>query len=86
MSRPVNDFNRKKLLIVGSATGAGAVMIALVGMFEGLDQRMLIAPVLSLGYLFFFVLPFVAGYLASKEDILEGLTRFRYVSALEWRT
>ena len=73
MSRPITDFNVRKVSVMGASFGLGAVLVALVGMFEGLDARLLIAPVLSLGYLLLIAFPFVAGYTAAKETVLEGL-------------
>lgn len=73
MSRSITDFNVRKVAVVGFSAGLGAVLVSLVGMFEGLNGRLLIAPVLTLGYVLLFAFPFVAGYAAAKETALEGV-------------
>lgn len=73
MTRSIMDFDIKKVTLIGFSAGMSAVLVALVGMFEGLNGRMLIAPVLTLAYLMLVAFPFTAGYLAAKETVLEGL-------------
>ncbi|HIL05539.1 MAG TPA: branched-chain amino acid ABC transporter permease [Acidimicrobiia bacterium] len=57
-----------------SAIGAlSCAFIALAGMPVGLDRRSIVYPVLSLGYLSLFWVPFVLASLAGSQVVLEGM-------------
>jgi len=73
MSRPIADLDIKKITVTGGSIGLGAILVALVGMFEGLNGRLIISPGFTLGYLFLVAFPFVAGYVTVKEPVLEGI-------------
>ncbi len=72
-ARPITAVDWRRTVRMGLLGGLGMVFIAAIGMFEELDGRPMIVPILSLGYLTVFWVPFVAGYLAAKEETLEGL-------------
>jgi hypothetical protein len=72
-ARPITDVDWRRTVRMGLLGGLGMVFIAAIGMFEELDGRPMIVPILSLGYLSLFWIPFVTGYLAAKETTLEGL-------------
>jgi branched-chain amino acid transport system permease protein len=71
--RPITDIDWARTLRVGLLAGLAMAFVAAIGMFEALDSRPMIVPILSLGYLSIGWVPFVAGYLAAKEETLEGL-------------
>ncbi len=68
-----NDIDRQKVLKNGGLLALGLVFICLVGMPVGMDGRLLIDPVLSLGYLSLLWLPVVMGWLTGKRIQLEGV-------------
>ncbi|MEM7273451.1 MAG: hypothetical protein AAF547_10260, partial [Actinomycetota bacterium] len=57
----------------GGILALGSVFIALAGMPVGLNGRMIIDGVLSLGYLSLLWLPFILGWLVGREVVLEGM-------------
>ncbi len=65
------DWNR--ITRFGGLLALGLVFISLAGMPLGLNQRTVIEPVLSLGYLALMWLPFLAGYNVGNEIVLEGM-------------
>jgi len=57
----------------GLLAGGIAVFVASVGMVEVFDTRLVIAPILSLGYLAVAWIPLVFGYRITHEPVLEGV-------------
>ncbi len=72
--RSATDVDWRRSANIGGILGITAVFIGLVGMAVGLDKRMLIDPVLSLGYLFVLAIPLIGGWIAAREITLEGMT------------
>ena len=62
----------RRMLRWGWAAGGVPVFTAAVGMLEAFDDRLLVFPVFSLGYLMLLWFLPVAGYQASNEPVLEG--------------
>ena len=67
------DFDWSAAIRSGLILALGLVFIALSGMAVGLNDRMLIRPVLSLGYLSLLWLPLIMGWLSGNEVVLEGM-------------
>ncbi len=67
------DVDWNKVTRTGGLLALGLVFIALAGMPVGLDDRLVIDPILSLGYLSLLWLPFVLGWTVAKEVVLEGM-------------
>ncbi len=72
-TRSATDIDAKNSISIGVIAGISVIFMGLVGIAVGLNERMLIDPVLSLGYLFLLVVPFGAGYVAANETVLEGM-------------
>ena len=71
--RSVADFDIKEVVVHGALAALVISFIAAIGMLEELDNRILITPVLSLGYLTIAWAPFLFGYRASHEKTIEGV-------------
>jgi branched-chain amino acid transport system permease protein len=67
------DLEWRRVRNWGGLLALGLVFICLVGMPVGLDDRIIIDPGLSLGFLSLLWLPFVMGYSVVHEDVLEGM-------------
>ncbi len=74
--RRVLDQDWQKMLKVGAILAFGQVFIALSGMPVSFDRRLIIDPILSLGYLSLLWLPLVVGYAVGREQALEGMTAY----------
>ena len=74
--RRVLDQNWRELLKVGAILMVGQVFIALSGMPVSFDRRLIIDPILSLGYLSLLWLPLVVGYAVGREQALEGMMAY----------
>ncbi len=61
----------------GSLTGLTLAFICAIGMVETFDRRLIIAPILSLGYASIAWVPIAFGYQAAKQEELEGITQQR---------
>ncbi len=68
------DQDWRRIVRLGAITGLSLIFVALIGMLVQLDTRLIIRRYLSLGYLTIIWIPVVAGYLVSKEVVLEGVT------------
>ena len=66
----------QKLLRSGAILALGQVFIALSGMPVNFDRRLLIDPILSLGYLSLAWLPLVVSYWVGREQVLEGMAGY----------
>ncbi|HEX9854991.1 MAG TPA: leucine/isoleucine/valine transporter permease subunit [Acidimicrobiia bacterium] len=71
-NRPASRIDWRKTAKLGFIGGLTTVFIVAIGMLEAFDRRILIAPILSLGYLAVGWVPFGSGYMASKQDVVEG--------------
>jgi len=67
------DFDIKAATKSGHILGLALIFVCLAGMPVGLNDRMLITPVLSLGYLSLLWLPLLLGWLSGNEKVLEGM-------------
>ncbi len=74
--RRLLDQDWPRLLRAGAVLALGQVFIALSGMPVSFDRRLLIDPVLSLGYLSLLWLPLVVGYWVGREQVLEGMAAY----------
>ena len=66
-------LDMRKVQVTGVSFGVSLVLVALVGMFEGLNGRTLIAPAVTLGYVMLVLFPLLAGYVAARKVVLEGM-------------
>lgn len=73
IARGALDVDWHKVARVGGILAIGLVFIALAGMPVGLDRRLVIDPILSLGYLSLLWLPFILGFSVGHETVLEGM-------------
>lgn len=74
--RRLLDQDWRKLVRAGAILAVGQVFIALSGMPVTFDRRLLIDPILSLGYLSIIWLPLVVGYWVGREQVLEGMAAY----------
>ncbi|MGA7271373.1 MAG: hypothetical protein WB239_09905, partial [Acidimicrobiia bacterium] len=66
-------FALAKTLKAGGLVGLIMVFIAAIGMLEAFEGRTLIRPILSLGYLTLFAVPFVGGHYLTRRVEIEGV-------------
>lgn len=76
LRRRLLDQDWKKLLRSGGILALGQVFIALSGMPVTFDRRLLVDPILSLGYLSLIWLPLVVSHWVGREQVLEGMTAY----------
>ncbi|MEM7095575.1 MAG: branched-chain amino acid ABC transporter permease [Actinomycetota bacterium] len=69
------DFDWNEAARRGGILALALAFVALTGMPNGLNDRLLIDPILSLGYLSLLWLPFAFGWLSGNEKVLEGMAR-----------
>ena len=74
-ARPLLAQSWAQLTRMGAITAGTQAFIALSGMPIGLDRRMIVSPVLSLGYLSLLWLPVVVGHRLGHQKELEGVPR-----------
>ena len=67
------DLDVRKSAISGLLAGTIAVFLSAIGMVETFDARMVVDPILSLGYASLLWIPVVYGYRVSKRVVLEGM-------------
>ena len=70
---PVTDQDWRNVGKWGGLCTLALVLVSLIGMPVGLDRRILIHPVLSLGYLSLLWIPLVLGFVVSRHVELEGV-------------
>ena len=70
---PVIDQDWRNVGKWGGLCTLALVLVSLIGMPVGLDRRILIHPVLSLGYLSLLWIPLVLGFVVSRHVELEGV-------------
>ena len=63
----------RRTLLWGGICALSLVSVSLIGLPVGMNKRILIEPVLSLGYLFLLWIPLVFGYVATTVVVLEGV-------------
>jgi len=67
------DLDWRRVVRLGALLALGFVFVSLVGLPVGLDRRILIDPIFSLGYLSLLWLPLMVGWVAAKREKLEGV-------------
>ena len=72
--RRLLDQDWPKMMRASAILAIGQVFIALSGMPVTFDRRLLIDPILSLGYLSLIWLPLVVSFWVGREQVLEGVT------------
>ena len=75
-ARRALDQNWRKVVSYGLIVALAEVFIALANMPVGLNRRVLIEPLLSLGYLSLIWIPIIVAYAVSREVVLEGMTAY----------
>ncbi|MFZ0014673.1 MAG: branched-chain amino acid ABC transporter permease, partial [Acidimicrobiia bacterium] len=68
-----NKTRTRQIVRVGALIGAGMVYVAATGMLATFNHRLVIDPILSMGYLVLFGVPFVFGLGFSRRKKLEGV-------------
>ncbi|MDE0115179.1 MAG: branched-chain amino acid ABC transporter permease [bacterium] len=74
--RPALAHDWRRIARMGSIAAFGQVFIALSNMPVRLDERLIVKPVLSLGYLVLLILPFAAGYRQGHQIKREGVPTY----------
>ena len=74
--RPALAQDWRRLVRMGAIAGFGQIFIALSNMPVRLDERVIVKPVLSLGYLALLILPFAAGHRVGHQVRREGVPTF----------
>ena len=75
-TRPALAQDWRRLVRMGAIAAFGQVFIALSNMPVRLDERVIVKPVLSLGYLALLILPFAAGHRVGHQVRREGVPTF----------
>ena len=71
---PSSAFDFRKSIQLGLIAGLIMVLISAMGLVETFDDRMLIPPFLSLGYVLIFLVPVLVGHIAGRlPPALEGM-------------
>jgi branched-chain amino acid transport system permease protein len=71
--RAASEFDRRKATKWGVYGGIVAIFVSSIGMVEAFSVRLVIDPILNLGYAFLIWIPVAFGFFASREKALEGL-------------
>ena len=72
-ARPVSDQDWRRLVRMGAVGAVAQMFIALSNMPVRLDERVIVKPVLSLGYLTLLIVPFAAGHRVGHQIKREGM-------------
>ena len=72
-SRPALAQDWRRLVRMGAVGAVAQVFIALSNMPVRLDERVIVKPVLSLGYLTLLIVPFAAGHRVGHQIKREGV-------------
>ena len=75
-ARPALAQDWRRLVRMGAIAGFGQIFIGLSNMPVRLDERVIVKPVLSLGYLALLILPFAAGHRVGHQVRREGVPAF----------
>lgn len=76
-----STLDLKKVARFGGLMGLAVVFIAAVGMLEVFNKRLLINPILSLGYLVLLAIPVAGGYIMGRRESFEGVEEIPRTSA-----
>ena len=63
----------RRVFRIGAVTGLTMVFIAAIGMLKTFDKRLIVDPILSLGYIALFAVPAVAGFSFSRRQTIQGI-------------
>jgi len=63
----------RRVVRIGAIAGFVMVFISAIGMLKTFDKRLIVDPILSLGYATLFAIPGVAGYSFSKRVEIQGI-------------
>ena len=74
--RPALAQDWRRIARMGAIAGFGQIFIALSNMPVSFDERVIVKPVLSLGYLTLLILPFAAGHRQGHQIKREGIPVF----------
>ncbi len=74
--RPAFAHDWRRIARMGSIAAFGQIFIALSNMPVRLDERLIVKPVLSLGYLVLLILPFAVGYRQGHQIKREGVLTY----------
>ncbi|MCY3635204.1 MAG: branched-chain amino acid ABC transporter permease [bacterium] len=75
-AQPALAHDWRRIARMGSIAAFGQVFIALSNMPVRLDERLIVKPVLSLGYLVLLILPFAVGYRQGHQIKREGVPMY----------
>ena len=70
---PGQGLDGRRILRVGGIAGVVMVLVAAIGMLEAFDRRLIISPILSLGYTVLFAIPLLAGWQFSRRRDIVGV-------------
>lgn len=68
-----STFDIRRTLKIGALAGLIMVMVSAIGMLQAFNGRLLISPILSLGYTVMFAIPFMAGWQFTRRKQIEGI-------------
>lgn len=69
----IDTHARRRVVRIGTLAGGIMAYTAAIGMFQTFNDRLIVDPILSLGYLVLFAIPTVAGASFSKREKIEGV-------------
>jgi branched-chain amino acid transport system permease protein len=72
-TRTLTKESGREVIRVASIAGLTMIFVSAIGMLVAFNERMIIDPVLSMGYLVLFSIPVFAGRRFTKREALEGL-------------
>ena len=75
-ARPPLAQDWRRLVRMGAIAGFAQIFIGLSNMPVSLDERVIVKPVLSMGYLVLLILPFAAGHRVGHQVRREGIPMF----------
>ena len=75
-SRPALAQDWRRLLRMGAVGAVAQIFIALSNMPVRLDERLVVKPILSLGYLTLLIVPFAAGHRVGHQIKREGMPTY----------
>jgi branched-chain amino acid transport system permease protein len=76
-ARPVLDQDWRRIARFGAIGALALIFISLTDMPDKLDGRMIVEPLLSMGYFSLLWVPFLFGNLVTREVVLEGMVAHR---------
>lgn len=68
-----STFDLRRVLRVGGLAGLVMVFVSANGMLQAFNGRLIISPILSLGYALLFAIPVVGGWMFTRRKQIEGI-------------